>query len=165
MLRNHMLRMARYNLWANTEVCQYLGAQPDEILNQTIHGSFPSIRLTLLHIWDAEIIWYDRLHQRIRTTFPSATFEGSNSEVINEMLVQSQKMVDYVMNATNESLLEPMQFSTTKGEPYSNTPEEMLQHCFNHSTYHRGQLINFARFLGLVSPPATDLIRYLRTNQ
>ena len=164
MLKNHLLRMARYNLWANTSVCDYYGTQPDEIISRTLHGSFPSIMLTLLHIWDAEIIWYDRLHQRIRTSFPSTTFSGSNTEAMRSMLIQSEKMVDYVMHTSEKTLMEPMQFNKTKGEPYTNTPEEMLQHCFNHSTYHRGQLTNYARLLGLTSPPATDLIRYLRTN-
>jgi len=38
---------------------------------------------------------------------------------------------------------------------------DMIHHCMNHSTYHRGQLITIGRQAGLQDPPRTDFIYYV----
>jgi len=36
----------------------------------------------------------------------------------------------------------------------------MPQHCINHGTYHRGQIITIARNIGITDPPTTDYNYY-----
>jgi uncharacterized damage-inducible protein DinB len=38
---------------------------------------------------------------------------------------------------------------------------EMLQQCFNHGTYHRGQIVTLGRNLKITDAPATDYFFYL----
>ncbi|MGZ3851281.1 MAG: DinB family protein [Flavisolibacter sp.] len=38
----------------------------------------------------------------------------------------------------------------------------MLLHAFNHGTYHRGQLVNMLRQLGVDKIPGTDFIAWSR---
>jgi uncharacterized damage-inducible protein DinB len=38
----------------------------------------------------------------------------------------------------------------------------MIWHCINHQSFHRGQLVTFARQLGITDIPSTDYIVYLR---
>jgi uncharacterized damage-inducible protein DinB len=39
---------------------------------------------------------------------------------------------------------------------------QLLLHCFNHSTQHRGQVITLMRTLGLGDIPANDLVVFQR---
>src|SRR5690242_11895194 len=46
-----MKNYANYNLWANTTLVRWLKSKPAAELEQEVASSFPSIKLTLLHIW------------------------------------------------------------------------------------------------------------------
>ena len=42
---------------------------------------------------------------------------------------------------------------------------QMLVHVFNHSTYHRGQLINMLRQLGIEKVPTTDFALWVKNKK
>jgi uncharacterized damage-inducible protein DinB len=52
-------------------------------------------------------------------------------------------------------------YTNSKGEPWTNTVEEILTHVVIHSTYHRGQIASDLRNAGL-EPAYTDYIHALR---
>jgi uncharacterized damage-inducible protein DinB len=45
-----------YNLWANQTIVNWLKAKPLDLMTQETPSSFPTIRETLLHIWNAKNI-------------------------------------------------------------------------------------------------------------
>ena len=49
-----------------------------------------------------------------------------------------------------------------RGNAHRQSAWQMIMHCCNHSTQHRGQLITQMRQLGLEEIPATDLVRFWR---
>ena len=53
-------------------------------------------------------------------------------------------------------------YKDTRGNSHTNTHWEMIMHCMNHSTYHRGQIVTILREGGVTTIPSTDLIAYLR---
>jgi uncharacterized damage-inducible protein DinB len=59
------------------------------------------------------------------------------------------------------SLQQAITITTSKGEQYTHTFQQMMQHLVNHSTAHRGQVNAMMRNLG-ITPPVTDLINYYR---
>ena len=63
----------RYNIWANDQYIAWLDKVTPEALDEAVPSSFPSIRQTLLHIWDAQHIWLERLQGRIPVAIPSKT--------------------------------------------------------------------------------------------
>jgi uncharacterized damage-inducible protein DinB len=52
-------------------------------------------------------------------------------------------------------------YSTTQGVQYENRLDEILFHLFNHSTYHRGQVVTLLKNEGF-TPPVTDYIMLKR---
>ena len=60
-----------------------------------------------------------------------------------------------------DTLTQPVSYSNSRGTPYSIPLSGILDHVFNHSTHHRGQLALLVRDAGRVPLPL-DLIAYLR---
>ncbi len=153
---------ARYNLWANEKMVNWLRAAPDALLQQETPSSFPSLRLTMLHIWDAQQIWLLRLQGEPAMVFPSTYFSGSAEEMMDGLLANSRAFSDFVQRAADAFFQAEIRYRNTKGDLFTTPNAEVLLHCLQHSTYHRGQLVTMARKLGLTDPPQTDYIAYVR---
>lgn len=166
MLQQHFLKLSSYNYWANDQIVRYIKAAGIELADQQLISSFPSIRLTLFHIWDAERVWLRRLQgQNLENWPPSAGFIGSLEEALVEILNQSNRMKEYVEGCSEQSLHSVIQYKNTAKKDFTTSVMDILTHCFNHSTYHRGQVITLLRQVGFTSVGSTDYITYCRIVQ
>ncbi len=150
-------QLANYELWANTRFVQRLQRESDEVLDQHIPSSFPSLRATLLHIRDAENAWYRRL------TNTPMTWPAEADRSIDNLLKYTVQLHDLVKGYGPSDLESICIYHDLKGNEHRQTRWQMLLHCFNHSTQHRGQLITMMRTLGLTDIPANDLVVYQRS--
>lgn len=159
----HLLKdYSSFNLWANAKMVNWLQTKPLELMEREVPSSFPTLHLTLLHIWGAEEIWLERLRGIPPTTFLFQTFQGTTADVFEGVLAMSQRFADYVHALSDADLQEPVAFRLLNGNEDTRPRYEMIHHCLNHSTYHRGQIVTIARNLGLTDPPQTDFMQYLR---
>lgn len=150
-------RYVAYNQWANTQMADWLSAATDEMMTKEIVSSFPSLQQTVLHIWNAESLWLRVLQEKPTTELPGKGFSGSPKELLDGWLSASAAFLAQLEGMTDEEL----RGSRPSGErPLA--VADIIQHCMNHSTYHRGQLITIGRQAGLVDPPRTDFIYYVR---
>jgi uncharacterized damage-inducible protein DinB len=62
---------------------------------------------------------------------------------------------------TDKKLQETFTMSTAKGEQFTHSFAQALQHVVDHSTYHRGQVITLMRQMGH-TPPNTGMISFFR---
>ena len=161
-MKEILQQYAAYNCWANQRIFDCIKALPDDRLDQEIISSFPSIRKTLLHIWDAESIWWQRLKLSERITAPGAGFEGGQEELIKKIQRQSAEWKEWIDNSSAAQLNHVFAYQNTKREQFKQPVYEMLMHLFNHGTYHRGQLVTMLRQTGVDKIPATDMIVFYR---
>lgn len=154
-----------YNLWANERIIHWLKTKPVEKLSRYVASSFPSLRSTLLHIWAAEDIWLHRLQQISPTEFLSETFQGTDSELLERLLQNSESFKNFVHRQSAEYFDQTIAYKHTSGKTYEQYSAEIIQHCMQHSTFHRGQIVTIARNLELTDPPKTDFIEYVRLKQ
>ncbi len=162
-MKQMLVEYARYNLWANENLIALFRSVDDALIAQHIESSFPSIRKTLLHIWDAESLWLERLNGHSPTDFPSKTFVGSNEEVFTGLQKASRSLVQFVESKPSPYFRDKCTFSliSIKTE-MTQTIRDMIMHTVNHSTSHRGQLITMCRQLNITQIPRTDYIIYSR---
>lgn len=151
-----------YNLWANTEVVEWLKIKPLELMTREIPSSFPTLQLTLLHIWSAQDVWLRRLEGIDPDQFISATFRGGAPEVFEGLLHNSLEFKDFVTNQDAGFFDRKTHYVHFTGTHYEQFNAQIVQHCMQHSTYHRGQVVTMARSLGLTDPPKTDYIEHVR---
>ncbi len=166
-MRSRYLDLVEYNLWANRRSLEQLAPLDLDQFEKDMGNSFPSIRQTLLHIWDAELLWVKRLQGESILFFPSTKFSGDRAAIEVKMLGTSQEWIDWVKTTPEESFAEDrtFSFSSTDGTSYEIPGWNIITHCMNHSSYHRGQLTTMARQLGLTGLQSVDYITYLRLQQ
>lgn len=155
-------QFAKYNIWANQKIMEVILALPDEKQIAEMPSSFNSLNKTVLHMWDAESAWWQRMKLHERLIIPSENFNGTMKDVVNGLMQQSDQWLDWINNASDIALDHVFQYQNSKREQFKQPIYKMLLHVFNHGTYHRGQLINMLRQLGLEKLPQTDFVVWSR---
>ena len=164
-MKELLKQLAAYNIWANQKIMDVILALPEDKQLAHVPSSFTSLQDTLLHMWDAESIWWQRMKLHERFIRPSENFKGSCRDVINGLMSQSKLWENWVGNASDLTLDHVFQYRSNKTELIKMPVYQMLTHIFNHGTYHRGQLINMLRQLGLDKLPQTDFSIWVRAKK
>jgi uncharacterized damage-inducible protein DinB len=153
---------ASYNLWANRLITDLVLQLSEAQHHQVLVSSFPSLYTTVLHLWDAESIWWQRMKLHERLVIPSEAFNPSMSEAVNGLLNQGAQWEEWVNQASDIQLKHVFAYQNSRREQFKQPVAEVLQHVFNHGTYHRGQLVTMLRMLEVRKIPSTDYIAWCR---
>ena len=163
-MKELLQQYAAFNVWATQKITDAILQLPEEKINAEIISSFPSMYKTVLHLLDAESIWWQRLKLQEHIERPSETFTGSFEELQKKLLHQSILFSEWVSNANEPQLQHVFAFVREK-EQYKMQVCNMLLHLFNHNSYHRGQLVTMLRQSGVTKIPGTDFNAYLRSKK
>jgi uncharacterized damage-inducible protein DinB len=149
-LLDHFRRQFTYDEWANREVLAGLRA--------STHSLTRPLQL-LAHILSAECLWLDRLKRQPQTfpVWPDFTLDQCEAQIAE----LSQLWSEYLAQLSSATLSEKISYKNSKGEPWTNTVEDIVTHVVLHSAYHRGQIASFMRVAG-EQPAYTDFIHPLR---
>ena len=149
---------AGYGLWANTRFVERLRKEPDAVLDRAVPSSFPSRRPTLLHIRNAEHIWWCRLSGAV------GRWPAEENEDIASVLPYARRFHDLVRSLGPDACHEEHGYQDLRGNTYRQPAWMMVMHCINHGTQHRGQLITMMRALGSGDIPSNDLVVFQRSS-
>ena len=155
-MKELLKQLATYNVWANQKIMDVILSLPDDTHLSHVPSSFKSLQDTVLHMWDAQSIWWQRMKLHERFIRPSENFKGNFRDAMNGLMSQSNLWEGWISNASEFSLEHVFQYRNNKKELLKLPIYQMLLHVFNHDTYHRGQLINMLRQLGVEKLPSTD---------
>ncbi|MCC6839219.1 MAG: hypothetical protein IT230_03590 [Flavobacteriales bacterium] len=146
-------QFAAYDLWANTRVVERLQREPEATLDRHVKSSFPSLRKSLLHIRDSGNVWYSRIFELAPMVLEPR---------IGSLMHLSAALRDKVLLLDEGRLQEAVAYTDMKGRPFTQPRWQLLLHCYNHASYHRGQVITMMHQLDLGEVPNTDLVAYQR---
>lgn len=164
-MKELLKQLAAYNIWAHQKITDVIVALPEEKQLAKVPSSFDSLHKTLLHMWDSESIWWQRLKLHERFVSPSDNFKGATRDVVNGLLSQSRLWEGWVTNASDLAIQHVFEYRNSKKELNKMAVYQLLIHVFNHGTYHRGQLINMLRQLGIDKLPQTDFSAWTRSKK
>lgn len=156
-IKELLVHYANYDLWANERIVERLLAEADEVLDRPVQSSFPSIRATLMHIRNAENTWWGRI------TGTPTNWPANDRVGIEDLVVHSKRLRDLVVDLSEEKFIAVVSYKDLKGNEHRQPVWQILMHCCNHGTQHRGQVITMMRALGLSGIPANDLVVYQRS--
>jgi uncharacterized damage-inducible protein DinB len=159
-MRTLITQHTSYNAWANAKIVELI-KQHEQLLDTEIKSSFPSLRKTLFHIWDAEYIWLQRLKGESIDNWPSKLFDARIP--LDKLTANSRSFHEFAKDKDDAYFLSSTEYKNLKGEVFSTSNHGIVMHCMNHSTFHRGQVVSMLRGLGYEGAvDSTDLISYLR---
>ena len=161
-MKELLKQYATYNIWASRRILEVILALPEEKQLAEVPSSFTSLFKTVLHMLDAESIWWQRMKLTERIIVPNENFKGNMKELADNLLQQSKQWEEWVANVSELSLDHVFQYYNNKKEHFKMPIYQMLHHVFNHGTYHRGQLVNMLRQLGIEKIPQTDFSLWSR---
>jgi uncharacterized damage-inducible protein DinB len=153
--------LAKYNIWANNMVISWLEQISDDDWMKELGGSMSSLATTVIHIASAEKIWFERLMGEVNP-FLGSYFNGNKNEAIAIWKKTSQNLNAYLEEFQEFTLSDYFAYKNLAGEELTSKKIDVFAHVFNHSTYHRGQIVNYLRQIGFKGVSSTDLITYYR---
>lgn len=158
-IKNLMTSYAAYNLYANQQFVSWLKSQSEEKLLQDIPSSFNGVLKTFNHIWAIEEMWCASLFNNTDMVNRYGVEDLKSHEVFEGLLRRSAIIADKISQLSDDDLAEKSPIKTPWFEA-NLTLAEYLQHLFNHSTYHRGQIVTIAHQMGFTTIPSTDFLFY-----
>lgn len=161
-MKELLLNYARYNLWANKRICDFLLQAEEEKLNLEIISSFSSILKTCAHILDTETIWVMRLHGSSPSSLPVNHAEMPMNEIVKLWQSKSREIISFIESKTEEELSRMLPYKNIAGQSFTNSIRDIMQHVVNHGTYHRGQIVTMLRQAGYTKLFPTDYIVFCR---
>lgn len=150
------------NEWANKRLLDWLKTKPVALMEEVVPSSFPSLRETLVHIWDVQRYWL-AIIQKVPPppTFRFTGFDGTLEEVFDGLREHSEAFTQYIQTCSEDDLKEPCYFMIPNIVENTLARFYIILHAMNHSTYHRGQLVTIGRNVGITDAPMTDYMFYL----
>jgi len=160
MTKNYFIQLAEYNIWANTIFMGWLRQITDEQWNQPAESSFKSIAETVVHTAGAEKIWFERLTEVQSPVFLLSVFKGTKEEALAIWETTSQNLKSFIENLDETQMQKVLRFVRLDNKTYELEYYQVFAHIFNHSTYHRGQLVTLLRQAGFTGIHSTDVSTY-----
>jgi uncharacterized damage-inducible protein DinB len=155
-------RLYAYDDWANDRILAAVAGLSDEQFTRKIVSSFSSVRNTLSHIAATEWIWL----QRWKGTSPSEPPEWAKAPTVAILADHMHRIAAdrraYLSDLADDAIGSTIHYRSIKNDPFALPLGELLIHCANHSTYHRGQLVTMLRQAG-AEPPSTDYTVFVRS--
>ncbi|MBD2699258.1 DinB family protein [Spirosoma sp. BT702] len=149
-MRDHLIQLLNYELWANQRV---IGAL------ETIKNPPARAIAVMGHILSAQHVWLGRI-----TNDPAfvAIWEDTPVSWMGEIAErQHRQLVSYVTSLSETDFSKLIAYNTSRGEPFENTVFDILTHTSHHAAYHRGQVVQLIRPM-VETAPVTDYIFWMR---
>jgi uncharacterized damage-inducible protein DinB len=158
--KDHIQRRLKYHHWAADKIWEALEAVTAEQLDRKWGGSFGTGRALLRHVAGVERLWCDRWNGQSPKSLPDypATHGGREFRQEWERIKPDQKR--FVDALSQQRLDGDITYVNIKGETWTYALADVLEHLVNHGTYHRGQLTQLLRDLGLPAP-STDFLFFI----
>ena len=154
-----LLNYARFNQWAHIRLLDLIVTLSKEQQHAVIPSSFDSLYKTVFHVWGAESLWLGRLNQA-PIMITGDPFNESMENLSTALKTVDQLWVEWVASKDDDQLVKKLHYHNKAGLPFHQSYDLLLQHIFNHSTYHNGQLVTMLRALGITTIPATDFVAW-----
>jgi uncharacterized damage-inducible protein DinB len=159
---SYLRLLVDYHYWARDRVLDAVESLTPEQFNTDLGSSFKSVRLTLVHLYSSEWIWF----QRWQGAAPTAHLSPDPFPDVRSLRAawseHEAKVRAFAAPLDDRAIDRVYEYKFLSGAETSSPFWQMLTHLVNHGSYHRGQLTTMLRQLGAPPAKAMDLIEFYR---
>lgn len=148
--------LVAYTRWADRRPLDPCAELTPAQYTLELGGSFPSLQATIAHLAGANKLWSLRLAGLPNTGLQLAA-EIPDVATAAARLSEAYEVFEAAAPEWDTARLETFTFRNIAGVEITRPRWQVFRHIVNHGTYHRGQIANMLRQLG-VKPPPTDLL-------
>jgi uncharacterized damage-inducible protein DinB len=153
--------LVAYDVWANRELLGAVAALDADKYQTELHTA---IR-TLNHIYVVKEIFRAHLLGLAHGYSATNTAETPTLVALSSAFAASDAWHQHYVETLDEKLAdEALHFRFTDGDVGTMTREEMVLHVLHHSGYHRGNVGQIMKGIG-IAPPRDLFTRFLRTSE
>jgi uncharacterized damage-inducible protein DinB len=160
-LSDSLVTHLQYHRWATGLVLDEVTSVPAEQLMKPVGGSFDCLHDTMVHIYQSDRVWLDRLEERPSGKLEDYAAPGCMWELREAWLDVHDRMIAFAKNLDEGGVNRIIAYKNLAGQAFESPIWQIILHVVNHGSYHRGQVTFMIRQLGL-SPSNLDLIRFYR---
>jgi uncharacterized damage-inducible protein DinB len=151
-----------FHYWARDRVVLAVSALSPEQYSRDVGSSFKSVRDTLVHLYSAEWVWYERWQGRSPTTHLTPA-QFPDVHTLRQAWTDQETKVRAFISAQDQAGFDRIYDYRLFNGASANSPLwHMVTHLVNHGTYHRGQVTTMMRQMGAAPAKGSDLIAYYR---
>lgn len=161
-MKSLLINYQQYNHWANGKMCKYLSGIDELEIEGNKQAGYMIIKKIIMHIADGEQTWLARLNGNNIPHMHNLDIGGSFESICGLILKNSSSFIDFVSWKDDDFFRASTEYINLKGKTFNQNNAEIILHCMNHSTFHRGQVMNMLRNVGYTDQSASDFIMFLR---
>lgn len=148
--------LVAYTRWADRTLLAPCAELTPAQYTLELGGSFPTLQATIAHLAGAAKLWSLRLGGLpYAGLLPSADIPDVETALTR--LGEACEIFEAVAPEWEAKRFETFTYRNLAGVVMTRPRWQIFRHIVNHGTYHRGQIANMLRQLG-VKPPSTDLL-------
>jgi uncharacterized damage-inducible protein DinB len=148
--------LVAYTRWADGLLLAPVAELTDAQYTLELGGSFPTLQQTVAHLAGAPKVWSLRLSGQPTRGLPPVS-EIPDVATAQAVLAEAYAVFEAVAPEWEASKNETFTYRNLAGVETTKVKWQIFRHIVNHGSYHRGQIANMLRQLG-VKPPSTDLL-------
>jgi len=157
--------LLEYTDWSNDRLLEAAAGLSDEQLDRDMQIGVGTMRKTLLHIYNGELMWYRRWRggEHAQAKWPSESEPVTVSE-LRERFAANRRERDALLAelaAAHADLGRIQQYRDSKGSPFGASLGDMLIQGAMHSKHHQAQAVNIVKRLG-GTWPELDYMNWVR---
>lgn len=157
-LLKEIRRIYEYHDWANHKILEAASGLTAPEHGHDLGGSFSTFMKTLRHILLVELLFISRWKEQQPRKEPEWK---TIDEIRAVWMAMETERNEFLASLSESSLSRPIHYADTRGREVTLELWQAIFQCVNHSTLHRGQLIEKLRKLGKI-PPVTDFALFCR---
>lgn len=160
-----LINYQQYNHWANEKMCNYLTGVDEADIEVKKQSEFMTIKKVIMHIADAEQTWLARLNGKNIPHMHNLDISGTFGSICGLIMKNSSNFIEFVIKKEDNFFFASTEYINLKGKTFTQNNAEIILHCMNHSTFHRGQVMCMLRHVGYTDHSASDFIMFLREKE
>lgn len=148
--------LVAYTRWADARLLAPCAELTPAQYTLELGGSFPTLQATVAHLAGSAKLWSLRLGGLPYAGLAPAA-EIPDVATALARLGEAYEIFATVAPAWEATRLDTFTYHNLAGVETTRPKWQIFRHIVNHGTYHRGQIANMLRQVG-VKPPSTDLL-------